>query len=195
MAWNCGLFLVENPRPKIQIFDFQLITKSSVASSCHGAALSRHCHCFIVPPRSGTGSELSLFRRQHRPATVNYLTLSVMPALIVSGARSMTALSSPAIQKPHLSQTPAASPAHTALLVPSVKMKLLIQQAFLKFRSRMWRRTERTANINEKVPPAGHRRNPIICRTGYYLTRIDLPMRRVVLVVIPFRAQSLLTVV
>lgn len=39
-----------------------------------------------------------------------------MPALIVSGARSMTALSSPAIQKPHLSQTPAASPAHTALL-------------------------------------------------------------------------------
>lgn len=51
MAWNRGLFLVENPRPKIQIFDFQLITKSSVASSRHGA---------------GTGSELSLFRR---PAT------------------------------------------------------------------------------------------------------------------------------
>ena len=42
-----------------------------------------------------------------------------MPALIVSGARSMTALSSPAIQKPHLSQTPAASLAHTSLLVPS----------------------------------------------------------------------------
>ena len=105
MAWNRGLFLVENPRPKIQIFDFQLITKSSVASSRHGA---------------GTGSELSLFRRQHRPAAVNYLTLSVMPALIVSGARSMTALSSPAIQKPHLSQIPAASPAHTALLVPSI---------------------------------------------------------------------------
>ena len=145
MAWNCGLFLVENPRPKIQIFDFQLITKSSVASSCHGAALSQNCHCFVVPPRSGTWSALSLFRR---PAAVNYLTLSVMPALIVSGARSMTALYSPAIQKPHLSQTPA----HTALLVPSVKMKLLIQQAFLKFRSRMWRRTERTANINEKVP-------------------------------------------
>ena len=109
----------------------------TVSSSRHGA---------------GTWSELSLFRRQHRPAAVNYLTLSVMPALIVSGARSMTALSSPAIQKPHLSQTPAASPAHTALLVPSVKMKLLIQQAFLKFMSRMWRRTERTANINEKVP-------------------------------------------
>ena len=152
----------------------------TVSSSRHGA---------------GTWSELSLFRRQHRPAAVNYLTLSVMPALIVSGAKSMTALSSPAIQKPHLSQTPAASPAHTALLVPSVKMKLLIQQAFLKFRSRMWRRTERTANINEKVLPAEHRRNPIICRTGYYLTRIDLPMRRVVLVVIPFRAQSFLTVV
>lgn len=115
-------------------------------------ALGRRCHCFIVLPRSGTWSELSLFRRQHRPAAVNYLTLSVMPALIVSGARSMTALSSPVIQKPHLSQTPAASPAHTALLVPSVKMKLLIRQAFLKFRSRMWRRTERTANINEKVP-------------------------------------------
>ena len=147
MAWNRGLFFVEIPRPKIQIFDFQLITKSSVASSRHGA---------------GTGSELSLFRRQHRPAAVNYLTLSVMPALIVSGARSMIAISSPAIQKPHLSQTPAASPAHTALLVPSVKMKLLIQHAFLKFRSRMWRRTERTANINEKVPPAEHRWNPII---------------------------------
>lgn len=84
--------MVDNPRPKIQIFDFQLITKSSVASSRHGA---------------GTGSELSLFRRQHRPAAVNYLTLSVMPALIVSSARSMTAFSSPAIQKPHLSQTPA----------------------------------------------------------------------------------------
>ncbi len=41
MAWNCGLFLVEIPRSKIQIFDFQLITKSSVASSCHGAALSQ----------------------------------------------------------------------------------------------------------------------------------------------------------
>ena len=41
MEWNCGLFLVEIPRSKIQIFDFQLITKSSVASSCHGAALSQ----------------------------------------------------------------------------------------------------------------------------------------------------------
>ena len=64
--------------------------------------LSQNCHCFIVPPRSGTESELSLFRRQHRPAAVNYLTLSVPSALIVSGARSMTALSSPAIQKPRL---------------------------------------------------------------------------------------------
>ena len=173
MAWNCGLFLVEIPRPKIQIFDFQLITKSSVASSRHGAALGRHCHCFTVPPRSGTGSELSLFRRQHRPAAVNYLTLSVMPALIVSGARFMTALSSPAIQKPHLSRTPAASPAHTAHLVPSVKMKLLILQTFLKFRSRMWWRTERTANINEKVPPAEHRRNPIICAHIY----LDYPAK------------------
>ena len=32
-AWNRGLFLVEIPRPKIQISDFQLITKSSVAPS------------------------------------------------------------------------------------------------------------------------------------------------------------------
>lgn len=152
MAWNCGLFLVENPRHKIQIFDFQLITKSSVASSRHGAALGRHCHCFTVPPRSWHWVRTVTVSPSTSSRRVNYLTLSVMPALIVSGARSMTALSSPAIQKPHLSQTPAASPAHTALLVPSVKMKLLIQQAFLKFRSRMWRRTERTANINEKVP-------------------------------------------
>lgn len=35
MAWNCGLFLVEIPRVKIQIFDFQLIIKPSVASSRH----------------------------------------------------------------------------------------------------------------------------------------------------------------
>lgn len=64
MAWNCGLFLVEIPRTKIQIFDFQLITKSSVASSRHGA---------------GTWSALSLFRL---PATERHLvgTVTVSPS-------------------------------------------------------------------------------------------------------------------
>ena len=51
---------------------------------------------------------------------------------MVSGARSITARSSPAIQKPHFGQTPASYPAHCGLRVPSAKMKLVIQQRIMK---------------------------------------------------------------
>ena len=48
----------------------------------------------------------------------NYI-LKLKPANIVSGLKLNTALISPAIQKPHLSQTPTVLPAHSVRRVPS----------------------------------------------------------------------------
>lgn len=78
-----------------------------------------------------------------------------MPALIVSGARSMTALSSPAIQKPHLSQTPAASPAHTALLVPS-KNEIADPAGLLEIQ---------VTHVAENGKDGEHKRKGPACRT------------------------------
>lgn len=58
--------------------------------------------------------------------------LSFRPENIVSGLSSITADSSPAMQKPHLSHIPSDSPAHCGLRVPSAYMKLVIQQQRLK---------------------------------------------------------------
>ena len=79
MAWNCGLFFVENPRPKIQIFDFQLITKLSVASSCHFFML---IFIWIIPRRYGLlgQGENPVFRITKKPPSetgVKIMTLFV----------------------------------------------------------------------------------------------------------------------
>ena len=54
------------------------------------------------------------------PAFLYSFILSFSPEKIVSGLSSITADSSPAMQKPHLSQIPSDSPMHCGLRVPSV---------------------------------------------------------------------------
>ena len=92
---------------KYKYLIFSLLQNQVWRRPATGLALSQNWHCFAVPPRSGhwvrtvtvssSRHRAALSQDCHRPAAVNYLTLSVMPALIVSGARSKTALSSPAI--------------------------------------------------------------------------------------------------